>query len=416
MRFRRTPIDRLALDTIRTLAAREGWLLETSDVIRVGFGGSALTIELPGGLEDSAGVVEQLRSHQLVGGDGPEGTGILAFSSLPFDRDARGQLDIARFTLTQYRGGGTWLTAIDDDDVEHAWRELLEGAETPLQETQNVRSITFQPAPDEYAHNVALAVEILRRKEIDKVVLARAVLGSVLEPLDPAAIAQRLRQREPICTIYSMPLNDGWRYVGASPELLARRRGASVQCHPLAGTIALPANVAPDDYENWLLGSTKNLHEHAVLVDDIVTILANAYDDIAADPGPSIVALRTVAHLGTWINGTSSDVALAPDALELLRLLHPTAAVGGIPRESAYELIGRLEQHDRGHYAGPIGWIDANGDGEWWVGIRGIMVRDNEFEAWAGAGIVSESDPIAEREETKDKLASVLSSVLVDRV
>ena len=82
----------------------------------------------------------------------------------------------------------------------------------------------------------------------------------------------------------------------------------------------------------------------------------------------------------------------------------------------AYELIRRLEQHDRGHFAGPVGWIDANGDGEWWIGIRGVMVNGREFESWAGAGIVSESDPIAEREETKDKLASVLSSVLVDRV
>lgn len=413
MKFIRTAIDRVALDALRTLAARDGWLLESSDVIRVGFGGSAATITLDEGLEHSSGVVAQLRTHELTGDDGPPGTGIVAFSSLPFDRSAVAQLDVARFTITQFRAGGAWITALEG---ALDWRALLDGADTPLQETQNVRSITYQPTPDEYAHNVALAVEILRRKEIDKVVLARAVLGSVLEPLDPASIAQRLRQREPICTVYSMPIGDGWRFLGASPELLARRQGANVQCHPLAGTIALPANAAPDDYQNWLLGSTKNLHEHAVLVDDIINILADFYEDIAADPGPSIVALRTVAHLGTWISGTASDAETAPDALDVLRLLHPTAAVGGIPRASAYELIGRLEQHDRGHYAGPVGWIDANGDGEWWVGIRGLMVRGNQFEAWAGAGIVSESDPIAEREETKDKLASVLSSVLVDRV
>lgn len=413
MRFVRTEIERLPLDTIRSLAARDGWLLENSDVIRVGFGGSASTITLNGGLEQSSGVVGELRTHELIGDEGPAGTGIVAFSPLPFDRSAPAQLDVAKFAITQFRGGGAWLTSLEG---ARGWRELLDTAETPLQETQNVRSITYQPTPDEYAHNVALAVEILRRKEIDKVVLARAVLGSVLEPLDPAAIAQRLRQREPICTVYSMPISDGWRFLGASPELLARRQGATVQCHPLAGTIALPANAAPDDYQNWLLGSTKNLHEHAVLVDDIVNILADSYDDIAADSSPSIVALRTVAHLGTWIKGTANDAEVAPDALGVLRLLHPTAAVGGIPRTSAYELIGRLEQHDRGHYAGPIGWIDANGDGEWWVGIRGLMVRGAQFEAWAGAGIVSESDPIAEREETKDKLASVLSSVLVDRV
>src|ERR1019366_2140853 len=132
-------------------------------------------------------------------------------------------------------------------------------------------------------------------------------------------------------------------------------------------------------------------------------------------PHPSIVTLRTIAPLGTWVSGLRHDAATAPDALELLRLLHPTAAVGGIPRNDAYELIVRLEQHDRGHYAGPLGWIDANGDGEWWIGIRGVIISGTAFEAWAGAGIVSESDPIAEREETKEKLAAVLSSVLVDR-
>ncbi|HEY5120393.1 MAG TPA: chorismate-binding protein, partial [Acidimicrobiales bacterium] len=131
---------------------------------------------------------------------------------------------------------------------------------------------------------------------------------------------------------------------------------------------------------------------------------------------PSIVTLRTVAHLGSWVKGVHHGPGDAPDALELLRLLHPTAAVGGIPRDQAYDLIARLEQHDRGHYAGPLGWIDANGDGEWWIGLRGVLVKGTSFEAWAGAGIVSESDPMAEREETRDKLASVLSSVLVDRV
>jgi isochorismate synthase len=292
---------------------------------------------------------------------------------------------------------------------------MLDVVVDPTQETQSLRSLTYQPTPEEYAHNVALAVEILRRKEIVKIVLARAVLGSVPEVIDAAAIVQRLRHREPICTLYSFPTSDGRRYVGASPELLVRRSGSEIQCHPLAGTITLPPNVAPDDYETWLLGSTKNLHEHGVVVDEIIKNLANVYDDIDADAEPTIVALRTVAHLGTWITAKSHD-ADAPDALEVLRMLHPTAAVGGIPRESAYELLCRLEEHDRGHYAGPIGWIDERGDGEWWIGIRGVLLKGREFEAWAGAGIVSESDPSAEREETKDKLAAVLTSVLVDRV
>jgi isochorismate synthase EntC len=151
-------------------------------------------------------------------------------------------------------------------------------------------------------------------------------------------------------------------------------------------------------------------------VNEIVNALEAVYDDVQAESSPSIVALRTLAHLGTWINASCRRAGDAPDALAVLRLLHPTSAVGGVPRQSAYELIQRLEQHDRGYYAGPLGWLDANGDGEWWIGFRGIEVKGNEFEAWAGAGIVSESDPTAEREETKAKLASFLSSVLVDVV
>ena len=189
-----------------------------------------------------------------------------------------------------------------------------------------------------------------------------------------------------------------------------------MRSQPLAGTISLPPNAAPDDYHTWLLGSAKNLHEHAVVVDDIVQLLSRDYDDIVADSTPSIVALRTVAHLGSWVTGVHGDALRAPDALAVLRLLHPTAAVGGMPRDAAVELLARLEQHDRGHYAGPVGWVDACGDGEWWLGLRGVLVDGAAFEAWAGAGIVSESDPIAEREETRDKMASVLTSVLVDRV
>ena len=413
MRFTRRRIEALRPDVLRALGARDGWLVESPEVLRVGFGALVERIMLAGGLDTTTDAVASLARHELVGDDGPAGTGVVAFSTLPYDRLAPGEMHLAQFSITQQANGDAWLSALDDSEE---WRALYDSVRPAVQETQSLRSLTYQPTPEEYAHKVALAVEILRRKEIDKVVLARAVLGSVPEIIDAAALAQRLKVREPICTLYSLPSADGRRFVGASPELLVRRTGTEILCHPLAGTITLPPNVAPDDYETWLLGSTKNLHEHVIVVDEIVRNLANVYDDITADAEPSIVALRTVAHLGTWISAKSHNLDDAPDALEVLRMLHPTAAVGGIPRESAYELIRRLEEHDRGHFAGPLGWIDAEGDGEWWIALRGVLIAGREFEAWAGAGIVSESDPIAEREETKDKLNVVLSSVLVDRV
>ncbi len=411
MKFERQALETLNRESLRSLGARSGWLVETPDVIRVGAGRVVDRLELAGGLGTTTSVTEALARHQLVGDDGPAGTGVVAFGALPFDRNATGTLCVPEFVLTQYANGDAWLTTSSTHDQ---WRELYDAVVAPTQETQRPTSVTFQPAPEVYARHVALAVEILRRKEIDKVVLARAVLGTVPEPFDAAAIAQRLRSREPICTIYSLPTDDGRRFVGASPELLVRRSANVIECHPLAGTITLPENVSPDDYETWLLGSTKNLHEHALVVDEIVSNLSNVYDDITVDAEPSIVALRTVAHLGTRLSAQWSGDEPAPDALDVLRMLHPTAAVGGMPRESAYELLCRLEEHDRGNFAGPVGWIDATGDGEWWIGLRGVLVRGDEFEAWAGAGIVSESDPVAEREETRDKLAVVLGSVLVD--
>jgi menaquinone-specific isochorismate synthase len=403
----------LSLESLRNVGARGGWLIETADVIRVGFGRAVDHVTLDEGLEAHSDALATLRRHELSGDDGPPGSGVVAFGALPFDRSAPGQLDVPEYCITQLKDGETWITSADGDD---SWCEELENSAPPVQEPQSLRSLSLEPTPDEYAHNVALAVEILRSKEIDKVVLARSVRGSVPEAIDAAAVAQRLHHREPLCAIYSIPTSDGRRFVGATPELIARRRGATLQSHPLAGTIALPPNVEPEDYLTWLLGSTKNLHEHNVPVNEIVTALEGVYDDVQADAGPSIVALRTLAHLGTWIEASSRSESDAPDALEVLRLLHPTSAVGGVPRRSAYELIRRLEQIDRGYYAGPLGWVDANGDGEWWIGFRGVLVKGAQFEAWAGAGIVSESDPIAEREETKAKLASFLSSVLVDVV
>ena len=409
--FHRRSIAPLAPSQLRTLGARSGWLLDSPDVLRVGFGGAAQTLPLRRGVSDTDSARHQLAQLELTGDDGPSGSGIVAMGSLPFNRDAPSRLDVPRFVITQ-SAHGSWITSATDDD----WRHYVDDEAFALQEAQMTRSVTYRPSPEEYAHHVAAAVELLRRKEIDKVVLARAIVGTVEHAIDCGAVAQRLRVREPSCTIYGLPTTDDRRYVGASPELLVRRQGGDVTCHPLAGTIAIPADVDPEDYHAWLLGSAKNLHEHGVLVDDVVTTLGRYYDDILVASTPSIVTLRTVAHLGTWIRGHQNDVESAPDALELLNLLHPTAAVGGLPRVPAYELLRRLEPFDRGHYAGPVGWIDQNGDGEFWIGIRGVLVDGADFEAWAGAGIVSESDPIAEREETRDKLASVLSSVLLDRI
>ncbi len=407
MRFRRSAVAPYNLERLRARAARVGWLLEDRDAVRCGLGGPVLTLELTAGLHDVASAVDTLRAATLVGDDGPPGTGVVAFASLPFAPGAPARLEVPRYVVTQLADGRTWLTRLEGSPAF----DDLDDEPVDEQAVQPPTELIYQPSPDEYAHRVAQAVQRMRREELDKVVLARAILGVVGEPVDPAAVAHRLRDREPLCTIYSLPLPDGRRYVGASPELLVRRTGPRAQCHPLAGTIALPNDVGPEDYQDWLLGSDKNLHEHAILVQDIIRTLADVYDEVSADPTPSVVTLSTIAHLGTWITAHASDSGGAPDALSVLARLHPTAAVGGTPRDVAVDHIARVEA-DRGHYAGPLGWIDESGDGEWWIGIRGVVLDGTHFEARAGAGIVRESEPAAEREETRDKLASVLSAVI----
>lgn len=403
------PISPPALSALRSLGARHGWLVSAPDSLRVGFGRRLAQIALPHGVLDVAQARTELEGWGArLDGEGPHT--VTAFASLPFDRSAPGVLEIPEYLIIVDQSGA-WLIADNEE-----WAPHLEGLDAPDQEVQLATEMVYRPSGETYAHAVAVAVERLRRKEVQKVVLARSVHGATSAPIDAAAVAQRLRVREPACTIYALPLPDGRRFVGASPELLVRRAGESATCHPLAGTIALPAHVDPQDYHSWLLGSSKNLHEHALLADEVVSTLADHYDSVEADPTPSIVTLRTVAHLGTWIRARSAVTEVAPHGLELLTWLHPTAAVGGLPRREAYDTIRELEPLDRGHYAGPVGWVDSRGDAEWWIGIRGVMLDGPRFEAWAGAGIVPESDPTSEREETRDKLASVLSSVVVDRV
>lgn len=410
MRFVRREIAPVDIERLRTLAAREGWLVESPEALRAGFGRRLGAVALEGGPGPTTTAREALCGHALVGDDGPSGTGIVAFATLPFDRALAGQLDLPEYVLTQCADGRAWLTAPEGADDPTA---RIAAVAAPTQGLQAPVDLELRPTPEGYARLVAQAIEELRTKELDKVVLARAVRGAVGAPVDAGALAARLRRREAVSTLYSLPTPERRRFVGASPELLARRRGSEVRCHPLAGTIAVPSDGAAEGYGEWLLHSGKNLHEHAVVVDEIVARLGEHFDDVAADPTPSIMALGSVAHLATWIVARGAD---APDALEVARLLHPTAAVGGRPREEALEVIARLERHDRGHFAGPLGWVEHTGDGEWWLGLRGVVLDGSSFEAWAGAGIVAESDPIAEREETRNKLAVVLSALLSESV
>ncbi len=412
MRLTRIAIAPIEPGLLRACAARSGYLIESPDELRAGFGAIVASLELPGGIADTADTEAFFRNLTLDGDEGPRGTGVVAFASLPFNRTQPGRLDVVALTISQFGDGRAWLTTAEGAPSIF---DFIEDVSPPSQETQSAVRLAYEPSGESYARSVAKAVDLLHESALDKVVLGRSVEGTVHDALDPAAVAHRLRRRETTSTIYALP-TPGGRYVGASPELLVARIGSTAACHPLAGTIALPERDEHDDYTKWLLSSGKNLHEHAIVVDDIASMLRPLYNLVEADQQPSIVPLRTLAHLGSWVRASRLDAGPSPTALSILSLLHPSAAVGGLPRTRATQVLRDLEGVDRGHFAGPVGWIDSDGDGDWWVGIRGVLLSDNHFRAWAGAGIVAESDPVAERQETRDKLASILAAVLIDHI
>jgi menaquinone-specific isochorismate synthase len=249
-------------------------------------------------------------------------------------------------------------------------------------------------------------VQTLRGGQLDKVVLARALDVRAHDVLDPRAIAARLGARFPSCYTY---LCDG--LVGASPELLVRRLGRHVESLVLAGTMRRGGTAAEDEQlERMLTTSAKDGYEHRLAVESVRSVLRDVTVEMDEDAQPHVLRLANVTHLATSLTGWLH--APAPSALALATALHPTAAVGGTPREEALELIRSLEAAPRGRYAAPIGWMDAQGDGEFALALRCAQLDGSRARLWAGNGIVADSSPDAELAETTAKLDAVLSAII----
>ncbi len=236
--------------------------------------------------------------------------------------------------------------------------------------------------------------------------LAREILVEADEPLDPVTILDRLRRTYPGCMISSI---DGM--VGASPELLVSRRGEVVRSHPMAGTTPRSGDPRTDAaLAAELQASIKDQIEHRITIDMVHDTLLPWCSYLDEEAEPSIVAMANVQHLATLVEGRLS----APPAsvLELACALHPTPAVAGHPRDEALHLIDALEGIDRGVYAGPVGWVDGEGNGTFAVGIRCAEIHGATARVFAGVGVVPESDPSAELAETQAKFQAVLGALL----
>jgi isochorismate synthase len=260
-------------------------------------------------------------------------------------------------------------------------------------------------APEHYEAAVARAVELIRRGDLEKIVLAREVQVHAPDAYDPAAVFGVLRAEFPSCFVFCVGRGES-TLIAASPELLVRREGHRVSTLALAGSTRRSADPAVDDHlGEQLLRSEKDREEQAIVIRRIERTLGRHALWVTATPEPVLVRVANIQHLATPIR---AQLARPLDAIELLELMHPTPAVGGEPLERARPLIPALEGIDRGWYAGPVGWTDATGDGEFCVALRCALLRGDVARCYAGVGVVRDSDPAAELAETEMKLAALL--------
>jgi isochorismate synthase len=255
---------------------------------------------------------------------------------------------------------------------------------------------------------VRTAREAVRGGTLRKVVLALSRELECTEPPDPAAMLGRLRRNYPDCFTFLVDPGAGRFYLGATPERLVKTENGSFQLTALAGTMPRGSGEDADRaMGRRLFDSPKERQEHAVVVDDMLEALA-PFGQVDLPEIPQLKALANVWHLHT-------PIVLRPrrpvSLLTLVERLHPTPAVGGLPRGPAFDLIRRMENFDRGWYAGPVGWLNGNGQGEFAVALRSGTVSGKRVRLFAGGGIMAESDPEREFEETQVKFQPLLSAL-----
>jgi isochorismate synthase len=268
-----------------------------------------------------------------------------------------------------------------------------------------VTQIKGRHPPERYEEIVSAAVRRIRAGELDKVVLAREMTVEAGAAHDPAALLGALRDLFPSCFCFCFGTPEA-SFIGASPELLIRRSGAVAATVALAGTTPRSADPAVDDHlGEAMLRSPKVRDEHGIVVRRIERALRPHAVWVHGESEPFVIKVGNLQHLATPIR---AQLAEARSAIELAGRLHPTPAIGGEPRDQALEAIAELEGIDRGWYTGPIGWMDAAEDGEFCVGLRSALLRDREAHLFAGCGIVADSDPAAELQESELKFEALL--------
>jgi menaquinone-specific isochorismate synthase len=329
------------------------------------------------------------------------GTGPVAFGSFSFDDETSTSIVILPRVIVGRRSGQAWMTTVGDDPGA---LKALPPASVPAS-PDGVEWVVGSRSAEDWAASVAEAVRRIGAGELDKVVLARDIVGEVSGELDPRHILMRLAEDYPSTWTFCVD-----NLIGATPELLVRRTGDLVTSRVLAGTVRRRSGHDDEGLAQALLSSDKDTMEHEYAVRSVAKALAAHCTDLDVPERPRVLPLANVKHLATDVTGRLAD---SSTVLALAASLHPTAAVCGTPTERAFTLIRDLEGMDRGRYAGPVGWFDRHGDGEFGIALRcaEIDVEERRIRAFAGCGIVAGSDPEDELAESRAKFLPIRSSV-----
>lgn len=326
------------------------------------------------------------------------GSGLVALGSIAFAEQSKTEsVLVIPNLIIGFSQGEYFLTAINLT-VDQALK--LVGASVKAD------ALVFNPgeiSPELFCSNVAKAIDLITAEQISKVVLARDLVAQV-EQFNPNHGLAKLATKFSSCYTY---LVDGT--FGASPELLVSVSKRQVSARVLAGTAGRGTDREVDEAIGEALShSHKNLIEHEYAIDSLTVAMADLCAEVSVSEKPFSLALPNLWHLASDVSAIlKSEIT----SLALLEVLHPSAAVAGTPRDKALELISQLEKIDRGRYAGPVGWVSATGDGVWAIALRGAQITGNQVRAFAGCGIVAESDPESELAETNLKFKTVLENL-----
>jgi menaquinone-specific isochorismate synthase len=342
----------------------------------------------------------QAEVHDEVG---EPGTGLVAFGAFAFADDPGHSMMVVPQVVVGRRGDLAWVTTVSHlgadhvDDLEHT----IGRADSPPAPVD----VSFADGAlngEQWMSVVADAVSRIEAGDLEKVVLARDLIATTAEPLDVRWPLRRLAESYPMC--WSFHVDDTF---GATPELLVRRERGLVTSRVLAGTIRRTGDDGRDlALAATLARSSKDLEEHEYAVRSVADALEPHCSSMNVPEAPFVLHLPNVMHLATDVAGVVHDAATV-SSLQLAEALHPSAAVGGTPTDVAVDLIDQLEAMDRGRYAGPVGWMDAQGDGEWGIALRSATIEGTTVRLFAGCGIVADSDPEAELAETQGKFVPV---------